>query len=201
MAAKKDTKTLPKKSQFTTFAILGLIIISGLLFYMFLDLSKSHFQLRSEFEKQDMSSASGKEEIKNILYFIEHESRYGKVYEKLVNNLIIKGKSITEGMKPATHIFCGDDKISTVIKFHPAGFFMLWSETEVDPKIIDDPTKAETAYFYIKDKTLTTLIFDEGKTYLEKATNLKTNKFNVIESFTLSNTNFSYDNCSKEILL
>lgn len=195
----KKVKTPKSSSQFVTISLLGLLVVVGILFYMVVDLSNALFELRKDFASKDMSSETSKEEIKNLVLFIEHESRYGKVYEKLVNNIATKGKSITEGMKAPTDYLCGNDKLATILKFHPAGFLMLWSETQVDVNIVRDATKAETAYYYIDGKKMHLLLFDEGKTILQEAKDIKTDKYNVIRSFSLGNVKVSFENCPEEL--
>lgn len=195
MAADKKPKAKVSGS-FITLALMGVVLIVGMLFYMINDLNKKVEKLSEEFAKIDMNSNSAKEEMKNILYYIENESSYGKVYEKLLNNIVTRGKNITDGIKPPTDFLCGDDKLNSVLQFHPSGFVMVWSDEEMSLKYVRDFTKADTGYFYItKDKKMKFLLFDNGKTILQEAKNIKTNKYNVIRSFTLGSTNISYENC------
>lgn len=169
--------------------------------YLVVDLKKKLSDVKIQSESASLASSSVRQEVLEMLQFLMQESSNGKVYENLAENKILKGESITEAMKAPTYYLCANDKFSTIIKFHPSGYFMLWSDTKENLKIITDHSKAETAYYFIDGKKMNVLLFDQGESILDSVTGIKTDKNNVITELSFSKTKFSRKNCPEDINL
>jgi len=204
MASKNgEPKSAPADKKDSTGIVLTIIVIGVIaaLGFFFITMKKGLTKIELKANHAQISSNSAKDEVRELLSFVKQNSENGEVYENLAQNNILKGKDLKSTLKVPTYLICGDDEQSTVIKFHPSGYFMLWSETKDNLKLVDDHTKAETAYFKISGDELTLLLFDKGSSYTEKAKVLKTDKNKVVTQLSFSQTSFSRDNCHADLLL
>lgn len=202
MSENKAPVAKKKKTESSNiFLSVALLLIIGVMGYLVVDLKKKLSDVKIQSESASLASSSVRQEVLEMLQFLKQDSSNGKVHENLAENKILKGKSITETMKAPTYHLCANDKFATIIKFHPSGYFMLWSETKENLKIITDHSKAETAYYFIDGKKMNVLLFDQGESILDSVTGIKTDKNNVITELSFSKTKFSRKNCPEDINL